>query len=767
MFLCCFTLVAQAQTSNLGCYYDSMMASMLCGNMTIQGDPDNICDDGVKLWVEFTPGSTFVDSLVQEAFGSTDSYKVVKPPFIFEPQTAPVSANIFTDDVWSSVIPLPFKFCFFGNKYDQLLIGANGQISFDLSLANQINGYNTIGWPALPYFNSSVNNAIFCPYHDILPSAGGTITYSVEGTAPCRKFIITWNNIPMYDCINLTATQQIVLTEQSYRIDVNLINKPVCPTWLNGVAYMGIQNALGTEAFTPPGYNGGAWTANNESWSFIPYGKQNLTADTNNVQYGMYWVDSFSNNVIGVGDTLYWWPPTDTTIYVFFGDSTLLHDTSYVNGIDTNINICGKGMSCSGNTPYIRLHYYKPEAMFTYTMNPTCVGADVQFTNLSNDATTYYWDFGDGGFDTQPNPMHSYVGTGPYNAMLVAFGFGCSDTMYTTIIPNPSPIVASFTLSSNSVCGPTPISSNNTSTGNNLSYTWNMGDNTIYNTFNITHAYTASGNYDVWLYIEDTISGCKDSTMQSVFVDDDRRSRFSMIPSTICVGWEAFVRDTLNPHAINYWYDMGNGDTIMNSPHPKATYVNPGDYTITLTSNFLVCPTQTETQLLHVDPFPEVELGDMEEICAGINGLIIQDTQNPGASYIWSTGETSNSISVSQPGEYKVTVSYGLCKTEDTKIVAPDLDCIFVPTAFTPNGDLLNDYFKPILNQLSNIGSYRMMIYNRLGQRVYYSEDILDKGWDGKFKGAPCATETYMYFVTLVSTQGSKKTIKGDVTLIR
>ncbi len=60
-----------------------------------------------------------------------------------------------------------------------------------------------------------------------------------------------------------------------------------------------------------------------------------------------------------------------------------------------------------------------------------------------------------------------------------------------------------------------------------------------------------------------------------------------------------------------------------------------------------------------------------------------------------------------------------------------------------------------------------MMIYNRLGQQVYFSEDITDRGWDGKFKGSPCATETYMYIVTLVSAQGSKKTIKGDVTLVR
>ena len=114
ILVCCSTL-SKAQ-SNLGCYYDSLMNQILCGSMTIQGDPDNICDDGVHLWVTFSPNAGYSPSLIQEAFGSTDSYKVVQPLFHYETQTAPISANIFTDDIWSSVIQLPFKFCFFENK---------------------------------------------------------------------------------------------------------------------------------------------------------------------------------------------------------------------------------------------------------------------------------------------------------------------------------------------------------------------------------------------------------------------------------------------------------------------------------------------------------------------------------------------------------------------------------------------------------------------------------------------------------------------------
>lgn len=766
ILVCCSTL-SKAQ-SNLGCYYDSLMNQILCGSMSIQGDPDNICDDGVHLWVTFSPNAGYSPSLIQEAFGSTDSYKVVQPLFNYETQTAPISANIFTDDIWSSVIQLPFKFCFFENKYTSIVIGANGQISFDTTLAYQFNGYNTLGWPPLPFFNSSVNNAIFCPYHDILPTAGGSITYSVEGIAPCRKFIISWTNVPMYDCVNLTATQQIVLTEGSFRIDVNLINKPMCPTWLNGVAYMGIQNDVATKAFTPPGYNGGPWTANNESWSFIPIGSKNLFADTNSVSQGFYWVDSFSNDIIGFGDTLNYWPQTDTTIYVFFGDTTLLNDSCFVNGIDTCFyNACGKGYSCNGQNPYIRLHYYKPHAAFTDSITAYCANSSVQFFNFSTGCSSYYWDFGDGTFDTQPSPTHIYTGSGPFVAKLIAYGFGCADSLSAVISPTLVPIQASFTLSADSICSSTPITSNNTSTGPNLTYTWYMGDGTMYTSFDITHTYVQDGVYTVLLVIQDTVSGCIDSATQTVFVDPLAQAKFTIAPASLCVGEIVYITDSFSSNVINFYYDMGNGDTLSNTHNPTEKYLTAGDFDITLHTSYPVCPMQTTTHTVHVDDYPKVDLGLPEEICTGRGSVIITDNANPTATYLWSTGANTNSITVTAPGTYQVTVTKGECETKASKLIVPDLDCIFIPNAFTPNGDGRNDYFKPQWYDINDIGTYHMIVYNRFGEQVYSTDDKNDKGWDGTFKNKPCSMDAYMYLINVVSTDGNKKSFKGDVTLIR
>jgi gliding motility-associated-like protein len=87
-----------------------------------------------------------------------------------------------------------------------------------------------------------------------------------------------------------------------------------------------------------------------------------------------------------------------------------------------------------------------------------------------------------------------------------------------------------------------------------------------------------------------------------------------------------------------------------------------------------------------------------------------------------------------------------------------------LPNAFSPNGDGLNDVFRPvIMNQWVELGDFS--IYNRYGQRVYYSRDI-QEGWDGTYNGQPAELATYFYIITFKIGDKSY-THKGDVTLTR
>lgn len=184
--------------------------------------------------------------------------------------------SIALDDIHSTVIPIGFDFCFFGNTYTQCVLSANGYLSFNTVLAGAFSPWAfTTGIPggAVP----EVRNSILGPYQDIDPSVGFTptyVTYQTIGTAPWRAFVVKYTNIPMFSCTSLRHTSKIVLYETTNIIDIYITNKPVCPGWNGGRAIEGIQNQAGTVAYTVPGRNATSWTAVNDAYRFTPNGPQ-------------------------------------------------------------------------------------------------------------------------------------------------------------------------------------------------------------------------------------------------------------------------------------------------------------------------------------------------------------------------------------------------------------------------------------------------------------------------------------------------------------
>jgi gliding motility-associated-like protein len=216
-----------------------------------------------------------------------------------------VSAN--TDDVWSSVITLPFNFSFFCNTYNQIVIGSNGIVSFNTSYAN---GYcswplNGAGTTALPIPNTNLPlNSIMCPYQDIDPAIAGNIKYSVQGTAPRRMFVVSFNSVAQYSCTSLNTTCQLVLYETTNIIDMYITNKPICSTWNNGNAIEGLQNATGTVAYAVSGRNNTQWSATNDAIRFRPSGG-------NNVQ--IKWHNALDTITISTADTAQLCPASNST----------------------------------------------------------------------------------------------------------------------------------------------------------------------------------------------------------------------------------------------------------------------------------------------------------------------------------------------------------------------------------------------------------------------------------------------------------------------
>jgi gliding motility-associated-like protein len=718
-------------------------------NAQIIGDNYNICNDGVHLTVSYT--SSTGGALT---YPSTDTYAVVQNP-VYNPKVGVscVSGGINTDDVWSQVLSMPFNFSFFGQTYNQFLIGANGQIGFDITQAGLYNAWSSSAWGPMPYNDPAVNNTICSPYHDILPNSNSTdsITYGIYGIAPCRMLVVNWFNIPMFSCTALPVFQQIVLYENTNEIEINIGSKPLCAAWNGGVAFEGIQNQAASIAYAVPGRNNTQWSTTNDSWSFVPAGAPYTPVISSTIP-NIYWMDSATNVCLDTGLTFDYWPSADMGIYVIIGDSS--------NAFQI----------CSGITLTKHLYVNTVIADFSQTSIASCNGGIVTFTNLSQFATSYSWDFGDGNTSTLANPIHTYSSLGPFSVMLTAIVPGCSTSITLPVVLSPTPVVAAFTATPDSICSGSQVSTNNTSTGLGITYLWSMGDGTTYSSQNVTHTYTQanSGFITITLTVTDQF-GCPDIETKTIWIDGEPVLKLSSDRTVACVGDLVQFTNTLSANTKTFEYNMGDGRILTNENNPAYSYVKPGVYTVMLSGTYAKCSPKSDTKEITIDPYPELDLGSPEIICPGRDKVVLTDKYNVGLpiSYLWSTGQTGNSITVASPGSVTLIASIGTCSTTVVKEILGDIDCIYQPNVFTPNGDGINDYFKPYFINLNDITSYEMVIFNRWGQQVYNCVNKNEKGWDGTYVGKKCDVDTYIYVLTMELRDGTKKSYKRDVLLMR
>lgn len=137
-----------------------------------------------------------------------------------------------------------------------------------------------------------------------------------------------------------------------------------------------------------------------------------------------------------------------------------------------------------------------------------------------------------------------------------------------------------------------------------------------------------------------------------------------------------------------------------------------------------------------------------------------------GLKYLWSGGDTTRKLPVTQDGMYAVKVNYfKTCETEFTTVVKfENCDCeLLMPSAFTPNGDGLNDLFRPARKGGCNFLSF--MIYNSFGQKVFETSNLYT-GWDGKVNGIKQNSGNYVWMV-IAEKNGKKELFKGTVMIVQ
>ena len=426
---------------------------------------------------------------------------------------------------------------------------------------------------------------------------------------------------------------------------------------------------------------------------------------------------------------------------------------------------------CESDRSPISVLVYNPiTANFNVTRLYGCTQDTLAFTNTSVGATLYVWNFGDGTSDTSFSPEHIYTAQGIYTIHLLVSDVVCEDSTQ-QIIPILHPLQASFidTPGVGIVCQTNPLAFINTSVGLYPTYVWNFGDGTTTTDVSTTHNYTTAGVYTVTLTETDSI-GCVSTATSTINVDTTSSIALGVSDSVICNG--GGISFTANYSAIGdtgLMWNFGDGTSIVNVNPVFHAYETPGAYVVTVTALYRACRDTSVTENVYIAGVPRVNLGADTSICPGGDPIVLTDFLNAGtigASWLWSTGETTSSISVSTPGYYSATVTIGGCSASDTVFVAND--CYMdMPNVFTPNGDGVNDYFYPRQYLTKGITTFTMDIYNRWGQKLFETESIDGRGWDGRFNGKEQPEGVYVYIIDVSFKDGQKEHHQGNVTLMR
>jgi gliding motility-associated-like protein len=145
------------------------------------------------------------------------------------------------------------------------------------------------------------------------------------------------------------------------------------------------------------------------------------------------------------------------------------------------------------------------------------------------------------------------------------------------------------------------------------------------------------------------------------------------------------------------------------------------------------CPVYSSPAALTVLPLPIPSLevnAASPQICSGDSIAITAGSDYQ--TFLWNNSSNNSTITVNQPGDYWVEVTDSNNCSGKGSITILSCENFYIPNAFTPNGDGINEMFKPVIS--GNIINYEFNIYSRWGQLVFQSTD-LTKGWDGYANG--------------------------------
>ncbi len=426
-----------------------------------------------------------------------------------------------------------------------------------------------------------------------------------------------------------------------------------------------------------------------------------------------------------------------------------------------------------------------PTARFAYSAI-TCVDGGITFTDSSktiyNKITQWIWNLGNRPDTLIKNNfplVKTYNASGNYNIRLqVITDSGCKSTVQSTaLVVHPRPEIK---FSMPSVCLPNGIGQffdNSTiadGTESQFTYSWKFGDvaNATPSTAkNPAHQFSATGPFTVMLRVTSG-NNCIDSLAQQInTIYPQPKADFSFTPTDTCLGGTFYFTDksiSRSGSITNWFWNLGDGSTST-LQNPARKYGSAQNFNISLyIKNQQNCNSDTIIKNIVVHSFPVVNAGPDMKVLEGGNAIIKASASGNALQYLWTPAIYLNNTKVLQPTTipfaditYKLTsTGTGGCSSTDEMVVTV-LKSVGIPTAFSPNGDGINDTW--IIQYLESYPGCTVEVFNRYGQQVFYSSGY-SQPWNGILKGNALPVGVYYY---IINPKNGRLPNTGSVTILK
>ena len=456
---------------------------------------------------------------------------------------------------------------------------------------------------------------------------------------------------------------------------------------------------------------------------------------------------------------------------------------------------------CADSTDLV-LNVY-PEVVADFAMDDPddCHPHPVEFTDNSQNADDFLWDFDDGATTSQENPIHRFVNTSgsdtTYNVQLISSSaFQCRDTVRKSVEVFAQPR-AHFTPNPQLQKWPeNRVFINNASNQGPWDYNWKFGDGKKSGEkFPNYHDYNIWGKYTIHLRVESNTSYCLDTTSKKV----------QLLPPRTFANFSIDDADGCEPHTVNfsgaespfvdqtnetyeYTWDFGDGSTGRGR-YPTHVYDSAGTYYVSMEASG-AGGTDIATDTVVVYKVPEIDFDvDPKLVMLPDQVMHCYNFTNHAENYKWNFGDGSTSEKKNPEHIYEEMGTYDIVLTASAEynnhvcvdslrkeelVNVEGKGYIEFPDAFTPSKsgpsegywdpeDTSNDIFHPVGE---GVMEYKLEIFNKWGERLFISEDFR-VGWDGYFEGELMPQDVYIYKAEGKFSNGTTFERMGNVTLLR